>query len=431
MLRFAHRWVGDFVQNAWQDFYLGFPNGQLESSKGEGQIFTPYFLFHWTQKLTPAARVKGGDVARAFLLENSARLDEMELQILKESVAQPITFFDVVSNRPGIAFRLRDILSGYETEVREQSASSRVQPGDIIFGQVISVQGLTTLNACAPTVIPPRMKPKVIALRQRLRKKRRKQNGEITGETLRRYAEDIRAVYLQIRGALSATPILCNTDGNPILFCTLTFAIDSPESAFKALAQLSLGHSKDELLQDAEFDESGRLQRIEFEWIKKGNRKIKSWDNTILGRIRIEGRTLVAEVNSAERATRLRGEIEKRIGVRAVYQNMITQTYEELQKHKSHDRVAVKKAEAEHAKLMQEPELRKYLQETVRKQLESWTHEKIPALGGRTPLEAVNDPDGKEMVEALLLDFERKGGAGYPDGIQPDFRAVRRILNLE
>ena len=174
----------------------------------------------------------------------------------------------------------------------------------------------------------------MIALRQRLRKKRRKQNGEITVETLRRYAEDIRAVYLQIRSALSAMPILCNTDGNPILFCTLTFAIDSPESAFKALAQLSLGHSKDELLQDAEFDESGRLQRIEFEWIKKGNRKIKSWDNTILGRIRIEGRTLVAEVNSAKRATRLRGEIEKRIGVRAVYQNLITQTYEELQKNR-------------------------------------------------------------------------------------------------
>jgi hypothetical protein len=33
--------------------------------------------------------------------------------------------------------------------------------------------------------------------------------------------------------------------------------------------------------------------------------------------------------------------------------------------------------------------------------------QKIPALGGRTPIEAVRDPDGKEAVEALLLQFER------------------------
>ncbi len=431
MLRFATRRFGAFAQDAWDDFNLGYPEEQFASAKSEGQIFNPYFIFHWTLKRTRTSRAKGGDVARAFLLENSTRLDEMELQVLELSMAEPLSFYEVVSNRPGAGFLLRDILTGRETDVREQSASSGVQSGNIIFGQVLALQGLAVLGCCASVVIPPRMKAEVVALRKRLRNKCRKQNGEIKGETLSRYAEEIRATYLQIRTTLYAPPRFCNTDGDPILFCTLTFAIDSPEAAFKALAPLALGRSKDELLEDAEFDDFKGLQKVEFEWIKRGNRKIKTWDNTILGRICIHGRTLVAQVNSAKRATRVRNEIEKRIGVRVVYQNTVTQTYEELQRNaKGRDGAADKRADMEHARLMQEPEVRKQLQEAVQKQLESWVHQKIPALGGRTPLEAIKDPDGREIVEALLLDFERKESRANPDVILPDVSALRRILNL-
>jgi hypothetical protein len=187
----------------------------------------------------------------------------------------------------------------------------------------------------------------------------------------------------------------------------------------------------DELLEDAEFDDFKRLQKVEFDWIKRGNRKIKTWDNTILGRICIHGRTLVAQVNSAARATRVRNEIEKRIGVRVVYQNTVTQTYEEMQRNaKGRDGAADKGADIEHARLMQEPEVRKQLQEAIQRQLESWVHQKIPALGGRTPLEAIKDPDGREIVEALVLDFERTESREDQDVILPDVSALRRILNL-
>src|SRR5713226_2429195 len=72
--------------------------------------------------------------------------------------------------------------------------------------------------------------------------------------------------------------------------------------AFEALAPLAWGHSKAELLSDAELDEDGVVRSVELPWIKKGNRRIKSWDNTILGHIRISGQSLIAEVNSKERA---------------------------------------------------------------------------------------------------------------------------------
>ena len=51
--------------------------------------------------------------------------------------------------------------------------------------------------------------------------------------------------------------------------------------------------------------------------------------------------------------------------------------------------------------------------------------------GGRTPLEAVRDPDGKEMVEALLLDWERSDERDVsPNQIRAHISALRRLLNL-
>jgi hypothetical protein len=37
-----------------------------------------------------------------------------------------------------------------------------------------------------------------------------------------------------------------------------------------------------------------------------------------------------------------------------------------------------------------------------------WVEMTLPALGGQTPMEAVQDADGREMVIALLDDMERR-----------------------
>jgi hypothetical protein len=47
-------------------------------------------------------------------------------------------------------------------------------------------------------------------------------------------------------------------------------------------------------------------------------------------------------------------------------------------------------------------------------------------------LQAIGDPDGREIVESLLLDWERRADEGaYQPGIRPDFDAVRKLLNLQ
>jgi hypothetical protein len=114
------------------------------------------------------------------------------------------------------------------------------------------------------------------------------------------------------------------------VFHSLKFRIESTEKAFEVLAPLALGQSKGELLDEAEFGKDGKLHSGVLDWRKKGNAKIPNWDNTILGNIKISGRTLIAEVNSENRAKRLRAEIEKRLGGSATHQSTTTQMPDEM-----------------------------------------------------------------------------------------------------
>jgi hypothetical protein len=193
-----------------------------------------------------------------------------------------------------------------------------------------------------------------------------------------------------------------------------------------------VGRSKGDLLSEAEFDHDGKLRRVEFDWLKKGNRKISSWDNTILGSIKISRDSLVAEVNSEKRATRLHAEIEKRLGSSAVHQSTRAQTPEEMLKNSPKRKTSPAKLDDEELEdILRDPEMRKRVQESLQKQVEAWVDQKIPLLGGRTPRQAVQDLDGREIVEALLLEWERRGEEKgvYPGDIRPDINAVRRLLN--
>jgi hypothetical protein len=434
MTRFAERKFEKQIYDAWQDFNLSDIPELLEQSSDELQVFMPYFLFHWDPDRPPRSKTahrRGGVVARWYVLEKSKQLTAMERLFLDQAATQPMSFYEVLWSVPGDRVAVRDVLIGGVAEVIERSGSRTMRSGDLIYAQLWYQPEFAVFGSTAPLAIPPDKKVEVIELRKKLRKKIAKQNRNLNADDLLRYSATIRAVYLDIRDALHAPLRLANTDGDPLIFHTLTFRIDSADAAFEALAPLAVGRSREELLDDAERDESGKLRSVDFDWIREGNRKFKSWDNTILGQIKISAKRLIAEVNSENRAKRLRKEIEKRLGSIGVHQSTVAQTLEQLRKNTPQDSEEAELHEAEMEALLADPEARKFLQATTQKQTESWVHEKIPALGGRTPIEAVRDPDGKEAVEALLAHWERHDENDVsPNLIRPDISAIRRLLNL-
>ncbi|MHB1871662.1 MAG: MbcA/ParS/Xre antitoxin family protein [Steroidobacteraceae bacterium] len=80
--------------------------------------------------------------------------------------------------------------------------------------------------------------------------------------------------------------------------------------------------------------------------------------------------------------------------------------------------------------LMTHPEVRAKINEMISGHHERWVDEKIPALGGRTPLEAMQTSGGRERVETLLIDMERRSTriSGAPDAEM--FRRLRERLGL-
>ena len=60
-----------------------------------------------------------------------------------------------------------------------------------------------------------------------------------------------------------------------------------------------------------------------------------------------------------------------------------------------------------------------------------WIHEKVPALGNKTPIQAAKTKDGKEMLRALLTQFERDAvGRPQPGVTVQTFRKIREQLGL-
>ncbi len=435
MMRFAASKFGQHTEEAWQDFNMSDLPAPFVDRASEDQIFMPYFLFHWDPDSRTKGRSaygKGGLVTRSYMLERASRLSEMEKLLLDQAIMQPVSFHEVLWSEPGERMAVRDILIGGDVEVIERSASRALRQGDIAYAQVWNLPGLAILGCCGPIRIPPDRKAEVIGLRKQLRKKIAKQNRNLMADDLLRYGDDIRETYLNIRDALYTPPRFCNTDGDPLVFHTLTYRIESAEEAFEALAPLAVGRSKEDLLSEAELSSDGKLQRVDFDWLKKGNRKISSWDNTILGSIKISSHSLVAEVNSERRATRLHAEIEKRLGPSAVHQSTRAQTPEEMLKSSTRRETAHAEIDEEVETMLRDPDVRKRVQESLQKQVEAWVDQKIPVLGGRTPKQAVQDLDGREIVEALLLEWERRGEEKgvYPGDICPDINAVRRLLDL-
>ena len=432
MLEFAESKFGEQIQVAWQDFNMTDLPVPFDPDSNEDQIFMPYFLFHWDPqrpRTGKGASRRGGIVPRWYELEKGKNLSDLQRLLLKQATTQPFSFFEILRSKAGDGVRIRDILLGTETEVVERSASRTLQTGDIIYGQIWNLQTLSILGCLAPIPIPPRWKGDVVGLRKKLRKKIAKQNRDLITDDLVRHSDAVRLTYVTIRDGLYTPPRLANTDNDPLVFHTLKFRIESAEKAFDTLAPLAFGQSREELLEDAEFSKDGRLQRIEFDWRKKDNTKIPSWDDTILGNIKISDRSLVAEVNSENRAKRVRAEIEKRLGSSAMHESTNAKTVEELlAQAPKRTREQAREDDLLEQALLRDPKARSHFQQIVQKQVEDWVHHKVPALGGRTPLQAVQDPDGREIVESLLLDWERRGA--YQAGIRPDFNPVRKLLNL-
>jgi hypothetical protein len=391
-------------------------------------LFTPWMIFNWPVKPVGSSKkmkgLKGKTIAEIYMQDHGPRMDSLERRVAEAANRVPYRFFEVIQVDPGKRIHLRDVLTGSEHTVQERSGTQYVRTGDLLFGRVAAIDEVKMFIGLAPYAIPPAFKVGLIELRNQLKAGTR----EITEADIEVEEVEIRRVYLELDDHLHRPPAICNTDGDPLEPHKLVFQIDSPETVLAELASLSVTESKEEILGNALYNKDGSLKRVEWDWSRLGHKQSQRMSNTVLGNLSIDGKKLTVRVNSAERAKKIRKTIEKHLGAGVRFK------MDEISPFRPQEALAsaqesARQTQSSHKSLMHNPEVRQYLAETMRSHWEDWVDMKIPALGQRTPREAMRTADGREAVAALLLGFERE------KDIQPELdelnrRGVQRVREL-
>lgn len=427
LFRFAADQYGsDATELAWQDFVFdSMEEGtEFDPQSVHIQIFMPWFFHRW---IPVDEDFSDQTITESFLEQRGDDIDPLLVEYLQSCLDAPFSFHEIMRVEPGTGFDTRDVLSGVEHHVLEQSASRTMQVGDILYGQLVRIQGISLLEACAGCPIPPSRKIDLIDLRQDLEE----EFGFLLGDINDVMEDELRDLYFGMIDAVLNPPLpeLQNTDGDPLELQRLVFEVESAQAAFDALHHLAIGHKPEELLEDAVYSAQGMLQSIEFPWSKAGNRKHPSWSNTILGHIEIEGTRLSVQVNSAKRAKTFKGILKKTLGKGVQLKATETQSTEQLlAEARSRPRVS---ESADQRELQKNPQVQEQLRAVMRAHFEDWVKMKLPALGGLTPLEAVKTSAGKEKVAALVVEAERGARRMEPAVDENILAHLRGRLGLE
>jgi hypothetical protein len=426
VLRFIGECYGrDALQQAWLEFTLGASEEFVEGDPNTELFFS--WLFHrWKPDSQKGNRIAdpalyGISPTRAYLDRRTPRLSPLLCRYLEACLTTPFGFHEILSCQPEIGFNTRDVFTGAFLNVRERSASLTLKDGDIVFGQIVPVHSIAMVEAVSPFSFPPIFKTHLIHVRQR-------------GELREQPDLALRGIYFRLADAYlnPPPPDIRNTDGEPLEPRTLYFDVESAQGAFDALVSLAVGTSREELLEEAKFDARGALVEALIPWVKRTDPKRSSLETVLMGRLRIKDQKLIVEVNSAGRAKAIRALIEKSLAGRVRYRRTRRQPIEKVvPPMPAGPGVQVAPRTEEEVEIMQRPEVRAHLEALQRRHHESWPEIPIPALNGRTPLQAVKDPDGREMVEALIAQFERSGGRPQVPASPDVFAELRRRLGLK
>ena len=434
VLAFAKaRYGAEVLARAWDEFTFGAETDPADDLLFESS-FIPWFVFNWAPDVAPASdgmRLPPGPLALQCLAAHAGRFDDFEQRFVHAMCQRPYSFYAITAVTPGQSLALKDVMTHCEYIVCERSASTMVRQGAVLFTRILEMDGVAIMCGCAPLIIPADEHLWLLDVRHSLTRKR----TPMSEAQLHTYAVALRTAYFDIADRLyhPQPPTLCNTDGDPLLLQTLHFDLRcSPRTAFERLRSLSLDRLEEDCMEDSEYGADGALRAVRFTWMKRGNAKQPSCDNTILGTLRIDSTRLSVHVNSQRRADTIRTEVERRLGTDALYRTTVIESIEKaLEEQRTRPETpAQRRAREADERLNALPEVQEQLRDMAAAHWERWLDEKIPALRNRTPRQASRTAEGRERLQALLQSFAEHGAAQADSPFRADVAALRKELGL-
>jgi hypothetical protein len=147
--------------------------------------------------------------------------------------------------------------------------------------------------------------------------------------------------------------------------------------------------------------------------------------------VSIETGRLEVDVNSAERAERIRSRISRRLGAKAKFRHAVIESIEKMLSERDDSDRSEAFDEDGLAPDQDTPEIQAAIAEMMKRRWEAWFDESIPALEGLTPRQAARSKEGRELLEALLAYYDRTSEQMPDSPTNPNTSELRRGLGLE
>ncbi|GHT91077.1 hypothetical protein FACS1894122_02790 [Alphaproteobacteria bacterium] len=418
------------IESAYEDFLQDeeLPKG-VDEELFFGRFFTPWCLFNWI----PCDDFGVEDFnAQETLAENYLRLHRNRLSSKERLFIETMvhetyySFYCVLDVEIDKRLTVRDTLLETVHTVKESQGTRQLERGDVLFGRILTMEDQSIFVGLAPFRMGPEYLHKLIDFREILLEGKE----TLSVEDLRDESQYLFGCFLAFLNNMfnKPPPILVNTDDELVVFAKSRFKLMiAPEEALNCLLPLTLGAELDYLLEEAEMDKSGKVKKIEFSWLKEGNKKHKAWDNTILGNIIIEKGKLTLETNSKERAKLGKELLEEYLGDKISFQSISAKTPE--QEMRSLKKSNSKKEEEADEELEKSPEVKEMLRNMAEEHWTNWFDEPIPLLKDETPRQAAKTKEGRERLEALLMEYEH--GMNDDDNDDNPFKADIEYLRKE
>jgi tetratricopeptide (TPR) repeat protein len=374
----------------------------------------------------------GLTVVEEFYKEKKEKFSDEEQSLVEYETASILSLYEVISVTPEVGLRLRDLFTGEEMDILEVKGSLTAVKWDVILARVIRMGAVNKLSGIA-TLIPRRSKENVLLSIKGVWEKFKSETGNHEWSYF--IKSNAHLVHHIIEDQSPFEPIFVTEEYHRIISSKAVFDVKDFQRV-----QYRLNQEFDFVIDQEE--EGGKSQ---WTWLKRG--KSKDWEIhepekgsvilksemirgkgelrwTSLGTVTLTPKKLELWCISKERLDRgkitlkevLGDDIQHRIDT---YEDMVKKAMEGARRGSS----------AEQDEMPEEfyPYFSKEMEEFVKK----WIDEKIPALDGKTPREAVKTPEGREKVEELLKDWEnmeeRKRKVGEP---YIDIDILRQRLNL-
>ncbi len=392
------------------EFEAGANDFGFNEVEGGMQLAVPWMIFHHPLQGMPAYEW--------FAREEAANLSRRDRELIDAQRRSWVSIWEVRESVPGKSMILADLLSGEKRLVQEASASRSLVARDVVMGRVVDFGDLSVIDGMYPISLPPEEASYTVEkVRTGLKTKlpipiERLRELNVSLLVVATWKEAVEA-FVERR---SKPPRLTNTDGDPFLQTVDHYRFAPGD---RAAIEAAVGALKS-CFPIEENDDGSRF----ITFFKTGNRLHESWENTTIGTVITTENELRIETNSTRRANALRKPVEKACR-RLITDHRRTQTdAAELFASARSDETPRPPPEP----MDEETQAVIRNQKTIH--YESWLDTPIPALGGRTPIEAARSIVRRRALVSLLKEIENHE-ARQPAGIRYDVNILRRALGVE